>query len=50
MKSLLLEMKEQADRCKEQGLPCLPQTRQQELIAKYDLLVEQGYQQSRLIV
>jgi transposase len=48
MKTLLLEMKQQADECKERGLEALPLGQQQELIAKYHRLVKRGYKQHPL--
>jgi transposase len=48
MKSLLLEMKQQVDHCKEQGLATLPLPQRQELEAKYHRLIKRGYQQHPL--
>ena len=48
MKALLLEMKDITDNSKEQGLQSLDEQQQQQLTAKYDLLVEAGYLQHPL--
>lgn len=45
MKALLLEMKQQVDDCKKQGLTALPLPQQQELSAKYHRLLKRGYKQ-----
>jgi len=48
MKALLLEMKQITEDCKEQGLQSLDELQQQQLTAKYNLLVEEGYRQHPL--
>lgn len=45
MKALLLEMKDITDNSKAQGLQSLDEQQQQQLTAKYDLLVQEGYLQ-----
>jgi transposase len=48
MKTLLLEIKQETDNCKAQGLQNLDEQRQQLLTQKYDLLIQQGYGQHPL--
>src|SRR5215210_954576 len=50
MIALLMEMKDITDNSKEQGLQSLDEQQQQQLTAKYNLLVEEGYQQHPLPV
>lgn len=45
MKALLLEMKDITDNSKAQGLQSLDEQQQEQLTAKYDLLVQEGYLQ-----
>lgn len=48
MKALLLEMKQITDSSKDLGLQSLDEQQQQQLTAKYNLLVEDGYRQHPL--
>lgn len=48
MKALLLEMKQVTESSKELGLQSLDEQQQQQLTAKYNLLVEDGYRQHPL--
>lgn len=45
MKSLLLQMKQQVDECKERGGAALPLPQRQKLIGKYHRLVKRGFKQ-----